>query len=280
MIADQSIVNALSPNTAQPLVQTDPAEKNVIPAISSVEVLALRTIHIVLPMVPNDASAEFHKPVRAIPGTAVMSAQQTRYVMQEAAEHATVVITLKRMALAANQVLLRIADQSMKIVDLLMQIMNVSMTIACTHVIPVIVGIVLIKNVLQQTRLQIPIIAAVVVMHAVWNIQDDHGETALTCASGTCKATSCVVTNPGEYQFSLNDGFCEPVLYSCDGYGPDNTPEYLCYLPGKQCSDPSCHSLNNDLVNCGDYYCIENALCDQPALFFTEGTGCFKAPNP
>jgi hypothetical protein len=69
-------------------------------------------------------------------------------------------------------------------------------------------------------------------------------------------------------------------LYSCDGYGPDNTPEYLCYLPGKQCSDPSCHSLNNDLVNCGDYYCIENALCDQPALFFTEGTGCFKAPNP
>jgi hypothetical protein len=103
-------------------------------------------------------------------GAGAMSAQQTRYVMQEAAEHATVVITLKRMALAANQVLLRIAGQSMKIVDLLMQIMNVSMTIACIHVIPVIVGIVLIKNVLQQTRLQIPIIAAVVVMHAVWMI--------------------------------------------------------------------------------------------------------------
>ncbi len=112
------------------------------------------------------------------------------------------------------------------------------------------------------------------------SLDDFPNATALTCASGTCKATSCVVTNPGEYQFSLNDGFCEPVLYSCDGYGPDNTPEYLCYLPGKQCSDPSCHSLNNDLVNCGDYYCIENALCDQPALFFTEGTGCFKAPNP
>ena len=91
-IAANIIIDAPGRHTDRFHASMAHAQFSAIPVIKSMETHALRTIHIV-PMIPNDAMAEFHKSARAMHGAVVQNVIRINIVTQAAANRVTRIIT-------------------------------------------------------------------------------------------------------------------------------------------------------------------------------------------